>query len=85
MPASLAPEATALNTALAGVLGASSSSWNTVSVGSRWDFYRNFDLKAQFDRMRLNAGAQGPFINVQPGFRPGSTVNLFSATVDFLF
>jgi hypothetical protein len=57
----------------------------TVSVGLRWDFMKNLDLKLQFDHTRLGADSYGTLINIQPGFRPGGTVNLTSATVDFVF
>jgi hypothetical protein len=58
---------------------------HTVSLGARWDFAKNVDLKLQFDHMRIGADSDGVLINIQPGFRPGGTVNLFSATVDFVF
>jgi hypothetical protein len=57
----------------------------TLSVGARWDFIRNFCLKLQFDHTRLGANSHGALIDVQPGFRPGGTVNLFSATIDFMW
>jgi hypothetical protein len=31
------------------------------------------------------AGTNGRLTNVQPGFRPDGDVNLFSATIDFVF
>jgi hypothetical protein len=57
----------------------------TVSAGTRWDFAKNVDLKLQVDHTRLGAGSSGTLINVQPGFVPGGTVNLFSAAVDFVW
>ena len=54
-------------------------------MGLRWDFLRNLDLKVQADHTRLGADSFGTLINVQPGLRPGGTVNLFSAVVDFVF
>jgi hypothetical protein len=57
----------------------------TVAAGTRWDFAKNFDLKLQVDHTRLGAGSSGTLINIQPGFVPGGTVNLFSATIDFVF
>jgi hypothetical protein len=51
----------------------------------RWDFTKNFDFKLQCDHTRLGPGSPGTLINTQPGFRPGGTLNLFSATVDFVF
>lgn len=84
LPPSQIPLAAGLNAALAGLL-ASIPTEETVSVGTRWDFYKDVDVKFQYDRMRLGPGSDGILINVQPGFRPGSTVSLISATVDFLF
>ena len=55
-----------------------------VSVGVRWQFAKNFDAKLQWDRVALPNGAVGNFTNVQPGFA-GSTVNVYSAAVDFVF
>ena len=57
----------------------------TISVGLRWDFMKDLDLKLQADHTRLGADSFGTLINVQPGLRPGGTVNLFSAVVDFVF
>ena len=84
LPASVAPIAAALNSGLSAVL-ASRPVQYTSSVGVRWDFMKNIDLKVQFDRMNLGAGSAGTLINIQPGFQPGSTVYLFSAAVDFVF
>ena len=55
------------------------------SAGVRWDFARNFDLKVQLDHTRLGATSTGVLINVQPGLTPGTTVNLASLSVDFVF
>jgi hypothetical protein len=46
---------------------------------------KHIALKAQYDRVELDSGSDGDFINVQPGFRPGSNANIFSSTVDFVF
>jgi hypothetical protein len=57
----------------------------TVSAGTRWDFAKNVDLKLQVDHTHLGVGSSGTLINVQPGFVPGGTVNLFSAAIDFVW
>jgi hypothetical protein len=57
----------------------------TISVGTRWDFMKNAAFKVQYDHTRIGAGSPGTLINIQPGFAPGGTVNLFSATIDFVF
>ena len=58
---------------------------STVSLGVRWDLLRSAALKLQYDRVALGSGSQGVFGNIQPGFQPGSTVHLISATFDFVF
>lgn len=58
---------------------------NTVSAGARWDFHAGYALKLQYDRILPQYGSSGTFINVQPGFRAGQPVSLFSAAVDFVF
>jgi len=84
LPPSLVGPATGLNAALNSILG-SIPVQNTTSLGLRWDFVRHLDLKLQYDYTRLGAGSPGTLANLQPGFVPGSTVNLFSATIDFVW
>jgi hypothetical protein len=84
LPPAAAGFAAGLNAGLNALLQAIPAQ-RTVSLGARWDFAKNVDLKAQFDHTRLGADSDGTLIDVQPGFRPGGTVNLFSATVDFVF
>jgi hypothetical protein len=57
----------------------------TASVGVRWDVMKNVAVKAQYDQVDLDAGSTGTFGNIQPGFQPGGTVRILSATVDFVF
>jgi hypothetical protein len=83
LPPALAGFASGLNAGLNALLQGIPAQ-RTVSLGARWDFAKNLDLKAQFDHTRISAGSNGELINIQPGFRPGGTVNLFSATVDFV-
>jgi hypothetical protein len=83
LPPYLAGPATGLNAGLNAVLG-SIAVQRTISVGARWDFMKNVDFKLQYDHMRLGAGSPGTLTNLQPDFRPGGTVNLFSATIDFV-
>lgn len=84
VPASLVPIAAALNEGLNAAVE-SRPVQKTVSVGGRWDVMKNVDLKLQFDRTRLGSGSPGILMNIQPGFQPGGTVDLFSAAVDFVF
>jgi hypothetical protein len=83
LPAYLAGPATGLNAGLNAVLG-SIAVQRTISVGARWDFMRNVDFKLQYDHTHLGAGSPGTLTNLQPDFRPGGSVNLFSVTIDFV-
>jgi hypothetical protein len=76
--------AAGLNAGLNALLG-SIPVQKTLSIGSRWDFAKNAALKLQFDHIRLGAGMPGTLTEVQPGFQPGGKVNVFSATLDFVF
>ena len=69
-----------LNTALATI-----ASQRTVSLGARLDVTSSIDLKLQWDHTNLGANSQGWLTNLQPGFRPGSSLTLISATLDFVF
>jgi opacity protein-like surface antigen len=82
LPPFLVGPAMGLNAALNAILG-SIPVQSTTSAGVRWDFMKNVDLKLQYDHTRLGAGSPGLLINLQPGFRPGGTVDLFSAAIDF--
>jgi hypothetical protein len=79
----LAGRAFGLNAGLNAILG-SSPAQNTTSLGVRWDLAEKMDIKLQYNRTRLDEGSAGTFINLQPGFQPGSAVNLFSAVFDFV-
>ncbi len=84
LPAYLTPAASALNAGLNQALSSRPDQY-TWSIGMRWDFMKNFDLKVQLDRINLGEGSAGTLINTQPGFQPGSTVFLISSVVDFVF
>jgi hypothetical protein len=84
LPPAIAGFAAGLNAGLNSILQAIPAQ-STISLGTRWDFAKNVDLKVQFDHTRIGADSDGTLINIQPGFRPGGTVNIFSATVDFVF
>ena len=53
----------------------------SASLGLRWDFTRNADLKLQYDRVRPGTGSAGLFVNA--GAAAGG--NVLSAAVDFVF
>jgi hypothetical protein len=84
LPPNLAGFAAGLNAGLNAILETNPDQ-STVSVGSRWDFMRNVDLKLQIDHSRHGPGSSGELTNLQPSFRPGGEVNLFTAMVDFVF
>ena len=84
LPLPLAAYGSSINGVVAG-LNASNQSQSTVATGVRWDFMKNFDLKVQYDYVRLDAASTGMFVNEQPGFRAGSTASVFTAGVDFVF
>ena len=84
LPPSLAGPAIGLNAALNAILAANGAQ-HTISVGSRWDVMKSVDLKLQYDHIDLGKGSDGMLINVQPGLRPGGTVNLLSLTLDFVW
>ncbi|RJF92252.1 hypothetical protein [Noviherbaspirillum saxi] len=58
-----------------------------ISAGVRWDFAKNAALKLQLDdvQVRERAGGNGYFINIQPGFSPGSASKVVSVVLDFAF
>jgi hypothetical protein len=55
------------------------------TVGVRWDFRKNMDLKLQYDRVVLPSNSSGYFVNPQTGFALGSNANVVSAVLDFVF
>jgi hypothetical protein len=84
LPPSRAGAAAALNAELDTAL-ASVASQRTSSLGARLDVTSSIDLKLQWDHTDLGANSHGWLTNVQPGFRPGSSLNVISATLDFVF
>ena len=84
LPPSLAGAAAGLNAGLNSILG-SLAAQKTISVGSRWDVTKNVDFKVQYDHINLGAGSAGTLINVQSDFQRGSTVNVASIAIDFVW
>ncbi|GAB3020016.1 porin [Bowmanella dokdonensis] len=78
------PQARPLNALLNEIL-ADAAIQTRVAVGLRWDFAHSIALKMQYEHINLGAGSEGVLANDQPGFEPGGTVGLFSATLDFVF
>lgn len=54
----------------------------TLAVGTRWDFARNFALKAQLEHLKPTG--PGFFTQIQSGYT-GSSVNVLSVAVDTVF
>lgn len=84
MPPQQAGPAMGLNAALNAILSTKPVQ-DTISVGGRWDFLKNAALKLQFDHTDIGAGSNGRLDNLQPGYQPGGKVDMFSATIDFVF
>ena len=84
LPPPLVASAAGLNAALNAVLGAIPVQ-RSVSAGTRWDFMSNMALKLQYDHMNLGAGSAGVLGKIQPGFQPGGTVHVLSASLDFVW
>jgi hypothetical protein len=66
------------------ILQTQNISQKTLSLGSRWDFARNLAAKFEFEQIKTGSGAIGLFKLAQPGFA-GSTVNVYSVSLDFVF
>ena len=61
-------------------------SQSTVSLGLRWDFMKNTDIKLQFDQIRLSGDSNGYLANVPAGITLyGAKFYVVSALVDFVF
>jgi hypothetical protein len=58
---------------------------STISAGLRWDLRADASLKLQYDRVTPRDGSRGTLIAIQPGYRSGTTVNVASAVLDFVF
>ena len=85
LPPPLAAGATSVNAALTQAIVALAPSQKNVSVGGRWDFMKNTDLKIQYNRLKLGTDSSGRLDTVQPGFQLGGAVNVFSVAIDFVF
>jgi opacity protein-like surface antigen len=73
-----------LNPAVAAVLQASHQDQQTSTIGLRWDFARNVDLKAQFDFVHGEPTSTLLYRKVQQGAWDGHTT-VFSLAMDFVF
>lgn len=85
LPPPLAQAAAALNAGLGAALTNAASEQDSLALGIRWDWRSNAAFKIQYDRIELGQGSSGRLVNVQPGFAMGSTVGVFSSSIDFVF
>lgn len=84
LPPALAVPAAALNSGVNQLLKATSYGQDTLTIGARWDVMKNTALKVQMDRTRLDPNTGSFFVNGQANL-PGSIVNTYSASLDFVF
>lgn len=84
LPPDMAGFGSVLNGIVAGFVRTDNSQ-QTLAAGVRWDFTRNFALKAQYDHIDMDDGSIGLLGNQQPGFKPGGSLNVFSLTLDYVF
>ncbi|MFG6456771.1 hypothetical protein [Roseateles sp. BYS96W] len=73
----------ALKLAVDGLVDSQRHSQKTVALGARWDFVRNFALKAQWEHIRPDG--RGYFIVPTANWGNGKTVNVLSVAVDTVF
>jgi hypothetical protein len=58
----------------------------TLMVGLRWDFMKNFDAKLQFEQVESGSlSVATSFVNIQPAARLGDKAHVLSATIDFVW
>ena len=63
-----------------------SRSQSTTSLGVRWDFMKNTDLKLQYDQVKLSDNSNGFLANVPANVSLyGSQFHVISAVIDFIF
>lgn len=58
---------------------------STISAGARWDLRRDLALKLQYDRVTPRDGSRGALINTDRTFVSGTTAQVASVALDFVF
>lgn len=83
---SIEPETAAgpLNGGINSTLRGFNPEQNTTSLGLRWDAMKNTALKVQFDHIKTGDTSNGHLMPY-PGFVQGSSLNLVTVAVDFVF
>ncbi|MGJ8688268.1 MAG: porin [Gammaproteobacteria bacterium] len=85
LPPSLAFLAGSLNDALLSFQATSAPVQDSISVGLRWELSRRVAFSAQLDHSNMKDGSTGNLSNLQPGYKPGGSLNLISASLSFVF
>ena len=85
LPPSLVFFGGALNQALLEFQATTSPVQDSISVGLRWEVNRRVAFSAQLDHSNMKKGSTGYLTNLQPGFEPGGSLNLISASLSFVF
>ncbi len=81
-----ATTASALQAGIQSLANNSVRDQETVSLGVRWDVYKNMALKAQFDRVTPKSpGSQGFLINRSSDYPTRAAGNVFAVSLDFVF
>jgi hypothetical protein len=83
IPDGMSPQLDTLNAGVRTVLADSHSHQHTTSLGVRWDFAANLDLKIQYDFVRGNAESVFPVRDEKPQWT-GRT-NVLTIVLDFIF
>jgi hypothetical protein len=73
------------NPVAAALLASGNKAQSSYSVGLRWDFMKNFDLKLQADQIKNDTNSQGTLAAPTTAFKKGQSYSLVSATLDFVF
>ncbi len=87
LPGVAADGATALNAGINAILSSTSADQRTASIGVRWDFMLNADLKVQYDRKSLFDNSTGRLLIIPAGasYQGSNNFNVISTAIDFVF
>jgi len=85
MPPSLVSTVDQMNQGLNALLSQTSAAQKSITAGIRWDFHPSAALKLQYQHIDIDNKSAGRLGNIQPGFTPGGSVNVFSTAIDFVF
>lgn len=77
------PRASELKLGIASALTKGHNDQHTTSLGVRWDFMRNMDLKFQVNTVRGDPSSTPLYRNIQAGWDGNTTV--YSVAMDFVF